>query len=245
MFRFFSKIRYQLAAQNRVAKYLRYAVGEILLVVIGILIALQVNNWNESRKLHKNDIDFLRSLDNEIVIDTAVLNSKKQEFNGYNNEIKNTLKLYDNAIQLSESEINTIGSSIRNIEKLTPYYKNVERNDIKLSEGVLERLDTALNQKYILYLEQTRLNNDVIRKLGESLQLIVIHDVNPKIDYNYFGISNNEVNFSFQEIRYDRMIRNALTKSISYRDLSINYIDMQIVLAADLLEIINRNLDKN
>lgn len=52
MLRFFSKIRYQLAAQNQVAKYLRYAIGEIILVVIGILIALQINNWNEHRK-HK------------------------------------------------------------------------------------------------------------------------------------------------------------------------------------------------
>ena len=39
-----------MAAENRVAKYLRYAIGEILLVVIGILIALQVNNWNKQRK---------------------------------------------------------------------------------------------------------------------------------------------------------------------------------------------------
>ncbi len=50
MLRFFSKRRYQLAAENRAAKYLRYAIGEILLVVIGILIALQVNNWNERLK---------------------------------------------------------------------------------------------------------------------------------------------------------------------------------------------------
>ena len=49
MLQFFRKIRYQLAAENKTAKYLRYAIGEILLVVIGILIALQVNNWNQDR----------------------------------------------------------------------------------------------------------------------------------------------------------------------------------------------------
>ncbi|MBN2615621.1 MAG: hypothetical protein JXR71_07985 [Bacteroidales bacterium] len=46
----FKNIRRKLAAENQLTKYLRYAIGEILLVVIGILIALQVNNWNEHRK---------------------------------------------------------------------------------------------------------------------------------------------------------------------------------------------------
>lgn len=51
MIKFFRKIRYDLMGKNKTAKYLKYAIGEIVLVVIGILIALQINNWNETRKL--------------------------------------------------------------------------------------------------------------------------------------------------------------------------------------------------
>lgn len=47
---FFRKIRQRLLTRNRFSKYLIYAIGEIVLVVIGILIALQINDWNESRK---------------------------------------------------------------------------------------------------------------------------------------------------------------------------------------------------
>jgi hypothetical protein len=50
MLTIFKKIRQQLAAKNNVVKYLRYAIGEILLVGIGILIGFQMNNWNLERK---------------------------------------------------------------------------------------------------------------------------------------------------------------------------------------------------
>ncbi len=51
MARIFHSIRQRLLKENRLTRYMGYAIGEILLVVIGILIALQVNNWNEGRKL--------------------------------------------------------------------------------------------------------------------------------------------------------------------------------------------------
>jgi len=50
MIKFFRKIRQRLLTENKFSKYLIYAIGEIILVVIGILIALSLNNWNESRK---------------------------------------------------------------------------------------------------------------------------------------------------------------------------------------------------
>lgn len=66
MISFFRKIRQKLLSQNKVTRYLVYALGEILLVVTGILIALQVNNWNESRKQEKISEQTLQSLEEEI-----------------------------------------------------------------------------------------------------------------------------------------------------------------------------------
>ncbi len=50
MIKFFRKIRYDLMERNNTGKYLKYAIGEIILVVIGILIALSINNWNGLKK---------------------------------------------------------------------------------------------------------------------------------------------------------------------------------------------------
>ena len=50
MLKFFRKIRQNLLMENKTGKYFKYAIGEIVLVVIGILIALQINTWNENRK---------------------------------------------------------------------------------------------------------------------------------------------------------------------------------------------------
>lgn len=68
MIKFFRKIRQNLLSEGKTGKYLKYAVGEIVLVVIGILIALQINNWNEQRKINKAEIEILQNLKNELKV---------------------------------------------------------------------------------------------------------------------------------------------------------------------------------
>lgn len=62
----FRKIRKQLADDNQFFKYSRYAIGEIILVVIGILIALQINNWNEYNKERTKEKDVLEDILNNL-----------------------------------------------------------------------------------------------------------------------------------------------------------------------------------
>ena len=60
MIKFFRKIRQDLLSKGKTGKYLKYAIGEIILVVIGILIALQINNWNEDRKSDNKGKELIR-----------------------------------------------------------------------------------------------------------------------------------------------------------------------------------------
>lgn len=68
MIKFFRKIRQQLVNQNRISKYLIYAIGEIILVVIGILIALQINNNNEIRKNRVKETAYLENIKDDLLI---------------------------------------------------------------------------------------------------------------------------------------------------------------------------------
>lgn len=76
MIRFFRKIRQALVTNHKLGKYLLYAVGEILLVVIGILIALQVDNWNAEQKNQEMELVFLERLKSDLVTDTIYLNRR-------------------------------------------------------------------------------------------------------------------------------------------------------------------------
>ena len=67
MINFFRRIRKKMADDNRPLKYMRYAIGEIVLVVIGILIALQINNWNEERKDKEKTSRLLKEAHKELV----------------------------------------------------------------------------------------------------------------------------------------------------------------------------------
>ena len=62
MIKFFRKIRQNLLMDNKTSKYFKYAVGEIILVVIGILIALQINNWNSNRIDQQKEALYLKNL---------------------------------------------------------------------------------------------------------------------------------------------------------------------------------------
>lgn len=70
MIKFFRHIRKSLLVQNKMGKYLKYAIGEIILVVIGILIALSINNWNETRKQQKQAFKYLYEFKKDLVSDT-------------------------------------------------------------------------------------------------------------------------------------------------------------------------------
>jgi hypothetical protein len=69
MIKFFRKIRQNLLMENKTSKYFKYAIGEIVLVVIGILIALQINNWNEKEQNKTKIVSVFKDIQEDLIND--------------------------------------------------------------------------------------------------------------------------------------------------------------------------------
>ena len=95
------KIRQNLLSEGKTGKYLRYAIGEILLVMIGILLALQVNNWNNSRNEAHREQTILRNLHSDFNDNITELN---RIYDGTEESYRSSVRLLE--IIKGESPIN-------------------------------------------------------------------------------------------------------------------------------------------
>jgi len=94
--------------KNKTGKYFKYAVGEILLVVIGILIAVQINNWNELRKQKLVEIDVLEGIRNDILKDTIDLNFNIRAYTRYIKSDSIVLNHLINKKDLNQDVVNAL-----------------------------------------------------------------------------------------------------------------------------------------
>ncbi len=98
MIKFFRKIRQKMLNENKFSKYLFNAIGEIILVVIGILIALSINNWNEKKKLVAKTQDYYMQLLDDLKSDIKFSNYILEESNSYLKEYKLYTDAYDHDV---------------------------------------------------------------------------------------------------------------------------------------------------
>ncbi|NNF32401.1 MAG: hypothetical protein HKN66_13490 [Flavobacteriaceae bacterium] len=120
MINFFRKIRQKLLSENKFSKYLIYALGEILLVVVGILIALQVNNWNIAKKDRIREVKYLKNIELDLHKDLKSLRYnlefRRKKYIGTNKLIDqiNGMPIED-VTELSYNVLNTLMA-----ERFTP-----------------------------------------------------------------------------------------------------------------------------
>ena len=146
MIKFFRKIRQNLLMENKTGKYFKYAIGEIILVMIGILLALQVNNWNENRKKETLKNEYKTALINDYTKDTIQINDRLSRnnlrierinslgdslTNGHFNNLESYLRLLNNEL---------VGMRVTNVY-------NTNSFNLLISSGKIDLFDKDLRKE--------------------------------------------------------------------------------------------------
>ena len=222
MIKFFRKIRQKLLIENKFSKYLIYAIGEIVLVVIGILIALSINNWNESRKENLIEQNYLRRLLVDLESDYKTLTFSKGLSNDRINQIKILTDVIKNPLLSNKNSIQIIES----IEKVT------WRSYLPLSKIVYNELLNSGNMSLIQSEYLRNLLSNYYEDADHWEMILNLEDAQKMFSHETAGLlsieiltaienasslrnSNptNELDFNLEEIEFDRIVKEFSTKT--------------------------------
>jgi hypothetical protein len=204
MINFFRKVRKQLADDNKPLKYMRYAIGEIFLVVIGILIALSINNWNDYRKdrieeknLYKTLIrslnnDLIDVRDKSVILDSAII---AQQIFITNNSFESISSKYPFS-EIRDLIIRVGQTSKSFVPNISIYNKIMQNNQIDLiqSDALQMQIMALYDRAYWEY-----------KDLDASLENQYLAGINR----NYFGnISHRVIMNNWTALREDESREN-------------------------------------
>ena len=233
MIKLFRKIRQKLLSEKKFSKYLIYAIGEIILVVIGILIALQVNNSNQRKQNQKKEILYLTRLTTNLGYDKRLY----ETIISNDSILINELNDFNEDLQIS---IDNVVNPIEDLHFLTTSYKftsNRTTIDNLISSGKIELLrSNYLVEDIFLYY---RTAEDIEKAIDEALikynrekfsDLILEFDKNNLSNNNYTRELANSINFKIKIIT-DQL--NLYGKQKAFAENLINKINNEIEFIRD------------
>ena len=194
MIKFFRNIRKNLLNEGKTFNYFKYAIGEIVLVVIGILIALQINNWNEKKKTDLKIKSSLEALRNDLIQDTLLI-IERQPFILEQYQLNESLRArvakpnatLDTLIQIMQHQFNPNWSA--QIIYNTNAYNSLNQTGLieNLSDSLKTNIKNFYNKKFSLYGRVEQTTNDYREKITSYVNTYTfgstpIHDQGKLID---------------------------------------------------------------
>ena len=209
MIRLFRKIRQQLLSEDKYPVYLLYAAGEIALVVIGILFALQIDNWNEDRKLREEASGFQETLRADLVKDTILIASQLDIL------VKDTVQLYGFVRRMSGEHV-TLDTLVRIARyEYNPWiYTNISFNRNTL---------TSLQSTGKLGILEPWLQNDLLElnAMHQAYRNDTESDVRSFLDQ--LNVYNTKYPFpDYGHIDPDSRLSEVIWNEVKFRELAID-----------------------
>jgi len=219
MIKFFRKIRQKMLTENKFGKYLLYAIGEILLVVIGILIALQINNQNDLKKIRVKEVHYLENIKTDLKINIQELDDYiKTRTQGI--EAANIILEHIEGRSIDDlEEFNALGVQIYNWQK---FHQNNNTFQELVGSGNLALISNDSIKNTLLDIETLykKLKSEEEHYRFDTEELIYkplykIMDLNPMVNNFQYRLSNGSVgrNIKLSEDYYKEFLTNTEIKN--------------------------------
>ncbi len=183
MIKFFRKIRQNLLSEGKTGKYLKYAIGEIVLVVLGILIALQINNLNEKRKDREVEISILQNIILDLDSDISELEFIKNQTSSQADTLNaNYSALLDGSIFKNPNRLSDFFKQLWATSNINFFEVNSSVYDENLSSGKFTLVQNdSLRQKISEYYRFTKISHR-----DNDARTFALREIRPMI-YDIWG----------------------------------------------------------
>jgi hypothetical protein len=218
-------------SENKPGKYFKYAIGEIVLVVIGILIALSINNWNEQRKQNKLESEYYCRLLEDVVLD-------KEQVNKIIIKVDERLKSANNAVRL----LNNKEVLKTDVSKELGYSINAIISDFTPNKSAFEDLKSGANLNIIKDKTIIKSLNNYFKKVEGHLSIV---EVNGRIALDRFFSYKDLYATGWVHFSMNGSFINGMEKDV-YEMMQLNYEetlsdDIKFQLLNDALRYISSN----
>jgi uncharacterized protein DUF6090 len=219
MIKFFQRIRRNLLLENKISKYLLYAIGEIILVVIGILIALQINNNNELRKSRLKEVHYLQNIKTDLelnIVDLDKYLAVRTECIASANRI---IEHFEGKPITNYSDFNADGMNIYTWQK---FYQNNNTFQELVNSGNLSLITNDSIKNILLNIEslykKMKSEEDHFRFDTEKLiyePIYALLDLNLAVNNYAYHVSDGQAgkDITLTEKYYSAYIKNTMIKN--------------------------------
>ena len=248
MLPFFRKIRFRLAQDNKFLQYSRYAVGEIVLVVIGILIALYINNWNEERIKRQKEVVYLTEIKKNLVKDTIQINNVLSFNKSKSKAIIETFKVFEKA-STNGFNLNDFGAKMNALSQYNVFSPlRTTFNNLLDVEGI----DIISNLEL-----RTKLSDYYNSDYDKGTQEVIKSRTRDFTDYAGYQLTTQESVYSFSQARLDIKTSSMsqlykdqqmatllmhMAKTIEYHNQEMEYLKNQIL---DMLSLLDAQIEQS
>lgn len=230
-------------SENRTGRYLKYAIGEILLVVIGILIALNINNWNENRKERLLEQQILIDIKKSLVSD---LNGDiKQNIKSLSQDIVNInsiSKMINEALPFNDSMIPKFRSLMfsKNLNWEVTAYMALENQGVNLiqNQELKDAILTVYNSNYPN--TKGRLQN-FLNNLNSFFRPMM----RERFIFQYEDNYEHYLPLDYDALKNDHIFKNALnTSQLNFKNMQISFNGLKLEVE-QTIELIDAELNTN